>query len=128
MTEENLSESAVKSDNRYFLIVGVLLLVIIAALASLWLLERSRRLQAENDLSRITHDYSSLKTVMDKYFLTSTDRSATPVRRDDLLVRQMEVDGKFQQAFYISPSAGKRFGFEPGDLILVGQEPTTQPE
>ena len=39
-----------QADSRYLIIVGELLLVIIGSLAALWMMERNRRITAENDL------------------------------------------------------------------------------
>ncbi|MDY6913881.1 MAG: hypothetical protein SVT52_05440 [Planctomycetota bacterium] len=80
-----MSES---SDGKYLAVVGGLLLIIIAALASLWLRERRGRILAENRLVTVQARYEQLQSIMgqvlirqDEKQLESSDAPTQPAAR-----------------------------------------------
>jgi hypothetical protein len=59
--------------------------------------------------------------------MRSEEASTRPFQREDQVPRTIIVDGRPREAFTIPPSAGERFGFEPGDVILVAPTAATAP-
>ena len=117
-----------RGDGRYFLAVGVLLVLIIAALAALWLIERSRRMEAQRELASRPQamDLRSMLPVL-RGQGGAEGQLVAPVRREDQLHRPANLDGKGVTAVLISAEAGSRLGFQPGDVVLVAEAPSTAP-
>ncbi len=113
---------------KYLATVGVLLVIIIAMLAVLWVRERRGRIAAEVAAARAETALNGLKEILGGV-LTATERGpARPVQRDDLPSREADLDGRRRTLLELGASAGRRLGFRPGDLILVGEDsPSTQP-
>ena len=63
MAQPSRQTPADESDAKYFITVGILMVVIIAALAALWLMERRRRTIAEGNLGRVMLKYDGLKSI-----------------------------------------------------------------
>jgi hypothetical protein len=57
------------ADVRYLAVVGALLLVIIASLAGLWIRERVRRVQAENELAQATRKAEGLQIALMRFLV-----------------------------------------------------------
>ena len=115
-------DRASSTDARYFVLVGVLLVTILAALAWLWLAERARRVDAEEALMDLRRQRAvSLAEVM--RMGGAGQPAGGHVRRDDLSPRQVTVDGRLREGFLVSESAGRRMGFRAGDVIIVAETP-----
>ena len=118
----NEGDKASPTDARYFLLVGGLLVVILAALAWLWLAERARRVDAEEALMDLRR-----QRAVSRAEVMRMGGAAQPagghVRRDDLSPRQVTVDGRRREGFLVSESAGRRMGFRGGDVIIVAETP-----
>jgi len=113
---------ASSTDARYFALVGGLLVVIVAALAWLWLAERARRVDAEEALAEVRERRAlSLAEVM--RIGGAAPPAGEAVRREDLSPRQVTVDGRLREVFFISASGGRRMGFRGGDVIIVAETP-----
>jgi hypothetical protein len=115
-------------DTKYLVIVGVLLVVIIAVLAVLWRKERCARADAERRLSELTKSQAlpaELQRVLagSPTMLPPDDGPPRPVQREDLPAETLQFKGRSRTVLYISPDAGRRFGFRNGDLIVVGGDP-----
>jgi len=118
---------ASSTDARYFALVGGLLVVIIAALAWLWLAERQRRADVEEALIELRRQrVLSLAEVMRMQGGMGAQRAS--VRREDLTPREVTLDGRRREAFFISTSAGRRMGFDGGDVIVVEAPSRTDAE
>ncbi len=126
MTEANRSAPGDKSDTRYFITAGILMVVIIATLAALWLIERRRRIGAETNLVRVNLKYSGLRAAMENPLFGLREPSVTPVQREDLPAETADYKGRPRMVLYLSAAAAERFGFNAGDLIDVADWPTTQ--
>ena len=79
---------AESSDGKYLAVVGGLLIIIIAALASLWIRERRGRILAESRLGAVQAKYEQLQSIMgqvlirqDEERLDSGDASTQPAAR-----------------------------------------------
>jgi len=109
-------------DGKYGTLVGVLLVVIVAALAALWLLERNRRGEAERRLAEARRS-PGLEALLPA--LTAGAAPApegelvAPVRREDQVQRPVVLDGKPAVGVFVSAAAGQRLGFQPGDVVVV---------
>lgn len=117
------------SDTRYLIIAGVLLVVIIVSLSVLWVRERRARFEAQCRAAELKLDNDRLQDVMGKILISNSARAVRPIRREDLPARTIDIAGTPRRLLQISPEAGGRFGFAPGDLIEVSPEsapPATQ--
>ncbi|MBI5723060.1 MAG: hypothetical protein HZA50_03800 [Planctomycetes bacterium] len=112
-------------DAKFLIIVGGLLLLIIICLAMLWFVERRKRGAAEQNVAELVQYQQKLQSVMTKMpaMFPQIDLPSKAVIRQDLAAEQANLNGKPAPLFRISASAGRRMGFEPGDLILIGPEP-----
>ena len=114
------SHSSTK-DTAYLVIVAVLGVIIIAALSVLWLHERRGRLAAEDELSRFTRRQllqASLAEMLSR---------PQQIRREDLPSGTVDLNGHPRTILYMSAPEGERMGFRSGDLIAVGQGPSSGP-
>lgn len=121
--------TAAQADIKYLAFVGGLLVLIVAALASLWLMERARRVNAENQLDHANRKAEGLQAVFGQ-MLTERSQAAIgeAIQRSDLAPKTGSLDGLPVSVFEISASAGRRIGFLPGDVIRVSPErPATSP-
>jgi len=109
---------------KYLAVVGSLLLLIIVSLAVLWQTETRRRRDAVRRLAELQAKYGRIEGVLGDA-LTNASRQAGPVRREDLPAETMELNGREVVALRLGAAAGERFGFRPGDLILVAE--TSEP-
>lgn len=114
-------------DSTYFLVVGLLLVMIIASLAVLWVRERKRRLAAEAGVARLTGQKRQMQSVLEQFVGREGALGGPAVRRTDLPSRVGLLDGQRRAIFTISVAAGERVGFEPGDVIVVAGRPATSP-
>ncbi len=110
------------SDTRYLIIAGVLLVVIIASLSVLWVKERRARFEAQCRAAELKLDNDRLQDVMGKILIGNSAGAVRPIRREDLPARTINIAGTARRLLQISPEAGGRFGFAPGDLIEVSPE------
>ncbi len=131
MMEEN-KQSNPASDTRFFIIIGALLVVIIATLATLWMRERGRcrDLVYENAKLAEAIDKSKaaagLQMMMAKALAGEGQGGAKTVDRELLSRQTLTVDGRQREALMLPAAVAKRLGFEAGDLIIVGTGSTTQ--
>lgn len=119
MPQENPSQTKGSDDAKFFITIAVLLVLIIATLAALWMRERSARRDAQ---SAMPDQLKSLLAQLDVAHMPST----ASIDRADLQVRTVNLDGESRQAFTITPAVGERMGFLPGDVVIVAQ-PASQP-
>ena len=125
-----------RSDARYLAVVGALMVLIIAALAVLWVTENYRRRNAEADLAK----YKQLSAIFGKGMpampleglrplqgLAADEEEVQPVRREDLFPMTMTLDGQKKTVYGLSAAKAQRLGFHPGDVIVVSELPATQP-
>lgn len=121
-----------KSDGTYFLLVTVLMLVILASLAFLWMRERSNRIAAQADAQQLGIENTNLKEVVNRLLLADAGSSTRPadikpISRQELLPVTMNIGGQPRTVLILGAQTGKRLGLEPGDMIEVAQPPATQP-
>jgi hypothetical protein len=120
-------------DTKYLVIVGALLVLIIAVLAVLWRKERCARADGERRLSELTRS-PALPTELQRILAgrrtmpPPEDEFPKPVQREDLPGETLQFKGRLRTVLYISPDAGRRFGFRGGDVIVVGGGPEATPD
>lgn len=127
MAQDNPPQTKVADDTKFFITIAVLLVLIIATLAALWMRERSARRDAQSQLNEFTQAAlpDQLNNMLAQMAITRMP-STKPIDRADLQVRTVNLDGQSRQAFTVSPAAGERMGFLPGDVVIVAQ-PASQP-
>jgi hypothetical protein len=136
MTDQDPNERPARRhcDIGYFALVGGLLVVIIATLAVLWMMERTKRLNAESrlDLAEyqlagaegkvavMTQKMQGLVSVLRPALTSGPDEAAaTPIDRSELAPARGVLNGQEVLVFDIRASEGRRMGFLPGDVIRV---------
>ena len=136
MSAETNGESPVaeKKDTGYLLVVSVLLLTIVVTLGVLWQRERRGRMSAEMKLTDLRKSmimdqlWAGQETMLPPLFPPSAgEEEVRPVQREDLISETTTIKGRPVRVLYISPVAGERFGFQEGDVVVVGALPTTMP-
>ena len=119
-----------QADSRYLIIVGALLLVIIGSLAALWMMERNRRITAENDLVAANQKTQSLQTALiGKMMAAGEGAAAPPINRKLIPYKDAQLGADRVRVFDVTTEAGRMIGFEPGDVIRVlpDQPPASGP-
>lgn len=111
---------------RYAAVVGVLLLTIITTLAALWMRERQRRVSAENREALLSAQMEKNKSGFAEMLASKIDLGAVespihPFQREDSVPVTVTVDGAPRSAYRLSAGGAARFGFHPGDVILVAE-------
>lgn len=108
-------------DLKYLAIVAVLLAVIIVVLAQLWMIERHRRVAAED---RLTEMYlkEQLRAAGEVEGSQAGAAPLRPVRREDLPAQAIQWNGQPRVALVLGAATGRAMGFAPGDVILVAGE------
>jgi hypothetical protein len=108
-------------DIRFVSAVVFLLVVIAAILGQLWLLERNRRVLAEDKLRE-------MYLMEDLRLRTEAGRKPLePLVRDQLPADQtVSWKARSHKAFRLSPSQGQALGLREGDVVVVGQGPSTE--
>jgi len=128
--EEPKRDTATAADAAsptYLMVVGGLLVLIIAMLAVLWMRERSRRVTAEKDLMELVERNQKMAGLFSQMMaggpkgLMGHEEPVRAVSREDLPRKTIALDGKSVQALSVSAAAGERFGFAPGDVVLVAE-------
>lgn len=120
-----------QGEGKYLLVVGGLLVVICAALAVLWVRERSARVAAETlaaglqaQLQRDQLGGALREGMLPPGMLGAMGRgSVAPLRREMLSARTVECSGRRRQMLLVPAETGKQLGFEIGDLILISEPP-----
>ncbi len=102
-------------------LIGGLLVVIIALLSFLWMRERSRRFEAEIRLAELSQKTSQdpVAELLRKMAIRKTLAPDHGIRRDDMPVQRVKLDGRSRRLFRVSAAAGEQMGFLPGDVIEV---------
>jgi len=135
MSNGEKNAAAGQTDVKQFIVIAGLLVLIIAMLAVLWVRERGARIGAENEAARQSQRVKAIQRALmglaspaESGPAETTDGGEVrPVQRDDLPVEHVEFMGRKTPVLHISPAAGQRFGFLPGDVIVVAQPPASQP-
>jgi len=121
MTEPNAAPSPPGApDGRYLAVVGALLLIILAVLASLWVRESRRRRAAERELARLRSRSDRLHSALGEALAAQFHQQGA-LRREELPAETVVLDGKPAVALRLGAAAAERLGFRPGDVILVAQ-------
>ncbi len=117
-----MSESTSGQMDSLWLWTGGLLLLIVVALSVLWIRERTAGLAQRRQVAelveklRVQQDTMALQTML-------REQDDTPaVSRGDLPLRYAQFDGRQVSVLTLSAQAGRRIGFEPGDVIVVAEE------
>jgi hypothetical protein len=122
------TENSPEQDNRFGLIVTVLLVVIIVALAGLWIVERGRRLRAETALvNEQSAGEKRMQSMGDMLVRQMTQTPSMSIQRDQLATQQVHWNGIGRTVLLLSASEGEKLGFQPGDAILITPPSATQP-
>ena len=116
------------ADARFQIIVAALMVLIIAALAGLWLIERNRRIRAERELAEFSQRQLQAQAMLSQLAMGGLEPQTTPrINRADLPPELVTLEHMGRTMLKISADAGERLGFLPGDIVFVADRPTTQP-
>jgi hypothetical protein len=103
-----------------------LLVLMLMLTAGLWWKERSARLAAGRAAAREDRPDALMELL--RRAETPDPAAFEPLRREDLPGRPVELLGRRRTLYEISPEAGRRMGFRPGDVILVVEPPRASPD
>ncbi|MCK5113301.1 MAG: hypothetical protein KAR11_00880 [Phycisphaerae bacterium] len=151
MTDQNTSEQQATStkqgsgDSKFNLMVTGLLVVIMVALAGLWLRERGQRVKFQQRNGELTTALDEAQrnamlagfgggTPVGSDFVKKIEMAAAKsqlqdsppqftVVREELATIPMTVNGKNMRVLQLSAAVAKRAGFIPGDMIYVTEPP-----
>ena len=104
------------SDARFFLIVGVLMLTIIALLSGLWLRAHLRKAQLEAQVLSARADRAKLEDFLKSYLLQNPPPQ---VIRSELTTRPAVLDGKDITLLRLDADLAVKLGLRPGDVLTV---------
>ena len=135
MTDNDTSPKAsTGGDTPYVVIVGILAGLIVVSLATLWLIERNRRVEAQRRLAEVAaqpgaQHKAQLARVLQAWLARqrrteAPDGCVRPVQVADIV--QMHIEGDTRR-LTLSADAGRRLGLSPGDVLHVSEAPTTRP-
>lgn len=109
------------------LLVGGLLVIIIGALATLWLMERKRRNLAEEQLQQMDLDVVNAR-LLEMLKSPGLGSAAGQVGRDEAPREAMVINGRERKVFRLRADQALRFDARPGDVIVISApQPTTAP-
>jgi len=111
-----------KQAVKYFATVGVLLVIIIALLAVGWVRERRARRTAQLHRDTAVQKYEQMQSAVGALLSGEMRDRIRPVRRDELPTREVRFENRRRSVLELDPATARKFGFAPGDLILVGEE------
>ncbi len=109
------------------ILIGALVVMILIALAALWLMESRRRRGAEAALAEVMRREEALRQVVQMHMTGDGAARVRPVQRGDLPTERVLLDGRSVEALRLGAGAGIRLGFEPGDVIVVSPAPESAP-
>ena len=120
------------TDRMLLLIVGALLVCIIATLAVLWQRERSARVDAEDRLAQrpaVNPAQMMMAQQMLQGQLAGDDRELVePIQQREVMEKtSVDFQSRPRPLIRITAQAGQRFGFDPGDLVIIAVTSATQP-
>jgi hypothetical protein len=114
-----------KSETGYLLVVCVLLVVISASLAWLWQVQKSHTDAANRRADAAQQALLQQRQSNPLAELLSKAAQQEQPSRQDIPAQTIQFEGRPTPLYKISATAGMRIGFEPGDLILVGNQPAS---
>ena len=132
----NSSDAPRRGDGMQFLLMGGLLVVVMGLLAVLWIRERSQRVRWQNEAAQLDRELKSKPSDFQRLFPGATLATSMPagdgapagtICREDLQPERVQFQGRLATVFTVSASAGKRIGFRPGDVVVVGPPPSSAP-
>ena len=137
MADEGNNRPRGGAEAKSLVFIGALLVVIVAALAVLWLKERRARIEAEREMASLA-GRGGLQQMLGQMLQApppmgplrpgaEAPTGPGPVRREDLYSETVEFKGRSTTVLYIAAEAGRRFGFRGGDVIVVAEEPASLP-
>ncbi len=125
------------TDTKFVIIAGSLLLLIIAMLAGLSLRMRTRAMRAERDAVALRTQlktstgagvrFSGSPESFDAMFNQMAAKAIRrhKVQRENLRAEQVHLNGRDVKALRLSADVAEKFGFGPGDVIIVDEPPPT---
>ena len=154
MTDQNISERqtvsteestvAPPNESRYTLLVTGLLVIIMVALAALWLRERGLRIKFQQQGVQLKKSLeeaqarvmfaglgggTSVDAAVSKLQLmaenaqTQNPKPQFEIVREELATVPMTVNGEKVKVLQLSATVGRRAGFLPGDMIYITEPP-----
>lgn len=126
MDDKEQPQQGQSMDTRYLAVVGVLLVMIIASLAALWLMERQRRVAAQQQLAEAGNPLSELLKKVDGPAPGGLPRARgeAALGAEDI-IRKTPTEGGDELT--ITAAAGERLGLSPGDVVTVARPLGTRP-
>jgi len=123
--ETRFQNSASGSDSRYLLVAGGLLVVIIVALAWLWLAERTQRRRLADQVQQLQLRQRLAQLIPG---MGGPGRQIPPeIARDELPQETVNWNGRARTVLRMAEADAQRLGFQPGDVIVVSEGQAPRP-
>ena len=116
-----------RQDRTYFVTVMVMMVVILATLAALWMMERRARRFAQDELAPARQENGRLRGMLAQMAMTQDMEQGMKVSREDLATRTVQWDGRPRSVMVLSARTGARFGFMPGDAVVIAAPRASEP-
>jgi hypothetical protein len=116
-----------RQDKTYIVTVMVLMVVILVTLAALWMMERKARRQAQADLVAARQENGRLKGMLAQMAMAQGMDQGMKVSREDLPTQTVQWDGRPRSVMVLSARTGARFGFMPGDAVVIAAPRASEP-
>jgi hypothetical protein len=121
---EDLKADQSRSDGGFHVVVGVLLLMIIFALAALWIIERRNHHNAVQAIKGLQEHAKELRGQNRQFNDMLQKISQHPgIPRDLLTTRPVRLNGDSVHVLVLPPEMAVPLGLNPGDTVVV---PATQ--
>ena len=126
---EEYDVSETKSDNNFYFTVIVLLVIMIAAMAGLWVIEHKKLAKAVSFISVQQKQQQSQDGKLRDMILNAEVEKNHMLNREAFAKKSVMIDGRPAEVFVIAQADGAKAGLVEGDIIFVGALPaaaTTQ--
>lgn len=113
-----------EDNTRFFLVVALLMLVIIALLSGLWLRAHLRAARLEAQVISARASGAKMEDFLKAYL---TQNPPAEVVRGEPATRPAVLDGEAIAALRLSAEQATRLGLRPGDVVVVDPPATSGP-
>lgn len=112
-----------KNDGNYYFLVIVLLVVMIGAMAALWVMEHNKLNRAVAVLNKQQSDKSTQDTKLREMIMTAEVEKNHMLDRDSFTKIKATLNGKAVEILVINRDDAVKAGLMDGDIVCVGEVP-----
>ena len=120
--------SETKSDNNFYFTVIVLLVIMIAAMAGLWVIEHKKLAKAVSFIGVQQKQQQAQDGKLRDMILNAEVEKNHMLNREAFAKKSVTIDGRPVEVFVITQADGAKAGLMDGDIVFVGQLPMEKTE